>query len=221
MLKPIDRYSLGTCGHLLYFLPGDKDVALLMLNLVQNQESLIVFPFKQKMINSVGKFFKKGLETVNMKGKCGSKTCPFLSHQDLGWTGPQVLGALTEDPGKKGDGAAARGVTFLPQIRVCGFGNLRGDSAQHHTVSVPRSLPGPPELHGKPVSLWWELAPTRLLSLHRASYVVLSNLYAQCLDVIFWTFKLEKYQNARPFLENTLILVQWNGYRQRLLWKDN
>lgn len=84
MLKPIDRYSLGTCGHLLYFLPGDKDVALLMLNLVQNQESLIVFPFKQKMINSVGKFFKKGLETVNMKGKCGSKMCPFLSHQDLG-----------------------------------------------------------------------------------------------------------------------------------------
>lgn len=82
MLKPIDRYSLGTCGHLLYFLPWDKDVALLMLNLVQNQESLIVFAFKQKMIHSVGKFFEKGLETVNMKGECGSKTCTFLSHQD-------------------------------------------------------------------------------------------------------------------------------------------
>ena len=45
MLKAEDGYSFGICGHLLYFHPWNQDVALLMLNLVQNEESLTVsFP---------------------------------------------------------------------------------------------------------------------------------------------------------------------------------
>lgn len=121
MLKPIDRYSLGTCGHLLYFLPWDKDVALLMLNLVQNQESLIVFAFKWKMIHSVGKFFEKGLETVNMKGECGSKTCTFLSHQDR-VNGHRYLARSPRTLGSEGDGAEVHSVTILFRFTSAGLG---------------------------------------------------------------------------------------------------
>lgn len=39
-------------------------------------------------------------------------------------------------------------------------------------------------------------ATTRTLFLYQTNYVVSFNFYPQCRDIIFWTFKLEKYQNA-------------------------
>lgn len=64
------------------------------------------------------------------------------------------------------------------------------------------SLPGTPKLYKKAVCPFRvEYATTRPLFLYKTNYVASFNLYPQCLD-IFWTFKLEKYQNAILLLEN-------------------